>query len=97
MHHGLVYDPPRRPSQTCRPSSEAMRHARPALALAALLVAALSLGACGRRGEPQFTPDQPPNSEVALSGPKSSEPVKPKRDFVLDPLLGPRIHKPEDE
>lgn len=69
------------------------RHFRTAATLAVLL-AATTLAGCGRRGDPEYVA---PGAATAGAGPatalvpapdsRSSEPVKPKRPFVLDGLL----------
>lgn len=65
--------------------------ARLSLPSVLLVVAVASLtAACGRRGDPQFTPEEPAGVDGTFSKPAKTEPVKPDRAFVLDPLLGPK-------
>ena len=57
-----------------------------------LVLAALALAGCGRRGELEAPPDpsavQTPQAKTELGAHKSGAKVTPpKKDFVLDPLL----------
>lgn len=54
-------------------------------ALVATLIAALMVGACGRRGSPQRPPINGPTATVNPVDPTSLE--VPDRRFILDPLL----------
>lgn len=74
--------------------------ARRIAALLAVAAVAAALAGCGRRGDPEYVPPggtpAPQSSgpgaalgtSVVPGAPRTvSEPVKPKRPFVLDPLL----------
>lgn len=71
--------------------------ARPTLPSVLLVLAVAGLTtACGRRGDPQFTPEEPAGLDGSFSKPAKTEPVKPDRAFVLDPLLGPKTRPPAE-
>ncbi|GAB5375030.1 MAG: hypothetical protein AcusKO_14920 [Acuticoccus sp.] len=55
------------------------------LALVASLIAALIVGACGRRGAPERPPIEGPTATIDPVDETSLE--VPDRDFILDPLL----------
>ena len=54
------------------------------IAILTLVVAAVGLSACGRKG-----PLEAPPNAVTATAPQAEEaaPPKPDRDFILDPLL----------
>lgn len=62
------------------------------VATAAVAALSVSLGGCGRRSVPEVPKAEQPAANNPLIGfsqpaPKKVEKPKPKRDFVLDPLL----------
>lgn len=64
---------------------------RTALVPAAVIAVALTLSACGRRGDPEL-PSATPKAQSASPIPTSSDKAarridKPKDSFILDPLL----------
>ncbi|GLK54780.1 putative small lipoprotein YifL [Methylopila capsulata] len=59
---------------------------RSAAALA-LLVAAVALGGCGRKGPLEPPPDAPKTTVTKPDGTTEKKIVKPSRPFVLDGLL----------
>jgi len=63
------------------------RFFRPTLSLAIMLVLAISVSACGRRGAPEAPPDTSIISTDEAGNPLERAPKKPDRPFILDPLL----------
>lgn len=58
-----------------------------AAAFLALFALALALGACGRKGPPEHPAGTRTEKVTTPEGKVEERPVKPKRRFLLDPLL----------
>lgn len=58
-----------------------------AAALASLLAASLALGACGKKGDPEYPDGKQYNTVTNPDGTTKKTPKKPTRPFLLDPLL----------
>jgi len=58
-----------------------------AFAIAAMVAAAAALGACGKKGDPEYPDGKQYETITRDDGSTKKVPKKPTRPFVLDPLL----------
>lgn len=58
-----------------------------AAAFALLLACAAALGACGKKGDPEFPSGTQMETRTKADGSTEQKPKKPSRPFVLDGLL----------
>ena len=56
-------------------------------AVVLVLASAVALAACGRKGDPGYPEGTPMREQTRSDGTTKKAPEKPKRGFVLDPLL----------
>lgn len=56
-------------------------------AFAVVMAAAVALGGCGRKGDPEYPEGTQTRTVTRPDGKDKKEPVKPTRRFVLDGLL----------
>ena len=58
-----------------------------AAAFAVLIATAVGLGACGKKGDPEYPDGRQMQTITKPDGTTEKKPVKPSRSFPLDPLL----------